>query len=86
MNSLYQQLQPTQQTQLQQNQMSSLLKSSNNQNSNLMNMLQNLATRNPQMQNAMQLFQASNMTPKEFFFHYAQQNGVDPNQFLNSLM
>jgi hypothetical protein len=51
-----------------------------------MNVLQNLAMKNPQMQNAMQLFQNSQMTPKEFFFHYAQQNGVDPYQFLNSLM
>ena len=58
----------------------------NNNQNNLMNSLQNLAMKNPKMQNAMQLYQASQMSPKDFFFHYAQQNGVDPNLFLNSLM
>jgi len=34
---------------------------------------------NPQAQNILQLFQNSNMTPKQFFSKYA---GIDPDQFL----
>jgi hypothetical protein len=41
---------------------------------------------NPKMQNVMQLFNSSGQSPKDFFYQYAQQNGVDPNQFLNSLV
>ena len=33
----------------------------------------------------MQLFKSSKMTPKQFFYQYAQQKGVDPDQFLNSM-
>jgi len=40
---------------------------------------------NPKARNLIQLFNNSRMSPKDFFFYYAQQNGVDPNQFLNSL-
>ena len=52
---------------------------------NPMEFLSNLAQQNPKMQQAMNLFQASNMTPKQFFLNYAQQMGVDPNQIVNSL-
>jgi len=40
---------------------------------------------NPKARSLVQLFQSSGMTPKQFFYQYAQQNGVDPEQFLNSL-
>jgi hypothetical protein len=40
---------------------------------------------NPQAQNLLQIFQNSNMTPKQFFYQYAQQMGIDPDQFLNSI-
>ena len=52
---------------------------------NPMEFLNNLAQQNPKMQQAMNLYQASNMTPKQFFLNYAQQMGVDPNQILNSI-
>ena len=52
---------------------------------NPMEFLTNLAQQNPKMQQAMSLYQASNMTPKQFFLNYAQQMGVDPNQILNSI-
>jgi hypothetical protein len=47
--------------------------------------IQNMVASNPQLQNVMQLFQSSKLSPKEFFYQYAKQNGVDPDQFLNSL-
>lgn len=46
--------------------------------------IQNILLKNPQMQNIMQLFQQSGMSAKQFFYQYAQQNGIDPDQFLNS--
>jgi hypothetical protein len=52
---------------------------------NPMQMLQNMAAQTPQGQAIMQAYQISGMSPKEFFYKYAQQKGVDPNQFLNSL-
>ena len=33
----------------------------------------------------MQLYNGSNMTPRQFFYQYAQQKGVNPEQFINSL-
>lgn len=41
--------------------------------------------KNPKLNNVMNLLQCSNMSPKQFFYHYAQQNGVNPDQFLNSM-
>jgi hypothetical protein len=38
------------------------------------------------MKNVMQLMQNSGKTPKEFFYNYAQQNGINPDNFINSLM
>ena len=53
--------------------------------SNPTELLNSLISSNPKMQNVMQLMQSSGMTPKDFFYSYAKQNGVDPNQFLSSL-
>ena len=90
MNNLYQQLnqqQPQQnnlklstQTQQKTNLLKQFLNSSNPQQ-----FIQNMVMNNPKMQNVMQLFQNSNMSPKQFFYQYAQQNGINPEQFLNSL-
>lgn len=60
-------------------QIQELLKSSN-PNSIVQNMMNN----NPKMKNLMQLMNSSGMTPKQFFYQYAQQMGIDPDQFLNS--
>ena len=95
MNNLYQELQrgQTQATQPQfpQNQRSlPSLKNNMNQiqellkNSNPNSIVQNLVNNNPKMKNIMQLMNSSGMTPKQFFYQYAQQNGIDPEQFLNS--
>lgn len=52
--------------------------------SNPNSLIQNMILNNPKMQNVMNLFQSSGMTPKQFFYNYAQQRGIDPDQFLNS--
>jgi hypothetical protein len=39
---------------------------------------------NPQLKTLMQTFNNSGMTAKQFFYQYAQQKGIDPDQFLNS--
>lgn len=44
-----------------------------------------MISNNPKMNNVMQLMQTSRMSPKQFFYYYAQQNGVDPDQFINSM-
>ena len=59
---------------------SSLLKSSNPQE-----LIQSMVQNNPQMQNLLQNFQQSNLTPKQFFYQYAQNMGIDPDEFLNSI-
>jgi hypothetical protein len=33
----------------------------------------------------MQLMNSSGMTPKNFFYQYARQNGINPDDFLNYL-
>ena len=53
--------------------------------SNPTELLNSLISNNPKMQNIMKIMQSSGMTPKDFFYSYAQQNGIDPNQFINSL-
>ena len=61
-----------------------LLKSIFN-SSNPKELLNSLISSNPQAKNVMNLLQSSGMTPKQFFYNYAQQNGIDPDQFINSL-
>ena len=63
---------------------SNLLKSIMNSD-NPQELIQKMVASNPQMQNLMQLFQTSGLSPKQFFYQYAQQNGIDPDQFLKSL-
>jgi len=59
----------------------SLLKSSNPNE-----LVQKLISSNPQLNSVMQLMQTSGKTPKDFFYTYAQMKGVNPDEFLNSLM
>jgi len=40
---------------------------------------------NPKLNNVLQLFKSSGMSPKQFFYNYAQQNGIDPDQLINTL-
>ena len=101
MNPLYQQLQNRMQSQMgpaalpQSNSLKSstqALPQRNNLLSQFLNssspesFIQNMAKNNPQLQNVLQLFNNSNLTPKQFFYQYAQQQGIDPNQFLNSFV
>ena len=53
--------------------------------SNPNELVNSLVSNNPQMQQVMQLMQSSGMTPKQFFYNYAQKNGINPDEFLNSL-
>ena len=90
MNSLFQQLQPQSQMRMPLNQGSlpsprnDLLKQFLN-SSNPRELLNSLISKNPQLQTLMQSMNSSGMTPKDFFYTYAKQNGIDPDQFLSSL-
>ena len=53
--------------------------------SNPKELLDSLISQNPQLQNLMQVMNSSGMTPKNFFYSYAKQKGIDPDQFINSL-
>ena len=93
MSNLYEQLMRPDQSLQPQSQTPQKLQSSKNNSllKNLMNssdphsFIQNMVANNPQLKNVMQLFQSSGMSPKQFFYQYAQQQGVNPDQFLNSL-
>lgn len=54
-------------------------------NSNPQSFIQNMIAKNPQLKNTMDMLNASKMSPKDFFYQYAKQNGVDPDQFIDSL-
>ena len=47
-------------------------------------LIQGLLEKNPKLKNIMSLMNNSGMTPKQFFYHFAQQKGINPDQFLNS--
>ena len=47
--------------------------------------IQNMIKNNPKAQNLMNMFQSSGMSPKQFFYQYARNTGVDPDQFINNL-
>ena len=46
--------------------------------------IQSMMSQNPNIKKIMETMQQSAMTPKQFFYNYAQQNGIDVNKFLNS--
>lgn len=92
MNSLFQQLHQDQASQappLQKSLQQPLKNNSLLQNvlnsSNPMELIQKMVLNNPKMQNVMNLYKASGMSPKQFFYQFAQQKGVNPDEFLNSL-
>lgn len=94
MNSLFQQLRgPVQslQAQLPQNQKLPLSETQISNLKNLLNfqnpqsLIQSMIQNNPKLNNIFQLFKSSGMSPKQFFYNYAQQNGIDPNQLINTL-
>lgn len=81
-----------QQPQMQSNNLKSLLSKSNInslksflKSSNPQQLIQNLISQNPKMQSVMQLMQNSGKTPKEFFYQYAKQQGINPDELINSL-
>ena len=45
-------------------------------------LINNLISSNPKMQSIMQLMRSSGMTPKQFFYNYAQNQGINPDEFL----
>ena len=53
--------------------------------SNPNELINSMISNNPRLQSVMQLMNSSGMTPKQFFYNYAQQNGINPDDFLNSL-
>ena len=53
--------------------------------SNPNELLNNLISNNPQLKNLLSAQKSSGMTPKQFFYQYAQQNGINPDQFIDSL-
>lgn len=53
--------------------------------SNPMARLSILAQQNPRLNQVIQMINMSGKSPKELFYMYAQQMGVDPNSILNSL-
>ena len=63
----------------------SLLKTLMN-SSNPMDAVQKMASQNPQIKNLLSMLNSSNMTPKQFFYQYASSQGINPDQFLDSLM
>ena len=77
MNSLFQQLNQPNQKQLFQQ----LLRSSNPNE-----FINSYISNNPQAQNTLKLMQSSGISPKQFFYNYANQIGINPDQFINNLM
>jgi len=53
--------------------------------SNPQELLNNMIAGNPQLKNLMSMLNSSGMSPKQFFYQYAQQNGINPDQFIESL-
>ena len=50
--------------------------------SNPNELLNSMISQNPKLQSVMQLMRSSGMTPKQFFYDYAQQQGINPDEFL----
>ena len=85
MNRLFQEMNPTASLQnnnlMQIKNMMNVLRSSNNPQMLLQNMIQ----QNPQMQQVMNIVRQSGNDPKTAFYTLAKQRGVDPNQILQML-
>lgn len=91
MNKLFNQLNPQSQVNQAGMQQNPKLPFSNNNLKALMNstdpqsFIQNMIKNNPKAQNLMNMFQSSGLSPKQFFYNYARNNGIDPDQFINNL-
>ena len=55
-----------------------------NNGSDMKSVIQNMVAQNPKIKPLIDSFNSSGMTAKQFFYQYAQQNGINPNEFLNS--
>lgn len=73
--------QPNQNPMMQVMQLANNLKNSNNP----MDLLQNMAQNNPQLQQVVGAINNSGGNPKQAFMNLAGQMGVDPNQVLNQI-
>lgn len=47
-------------------------------------LIKSMIEQNPKLKGIVDLMSNSGMTPKQFFYNYAQQKGINPDQFLNS--
>ena len=54
------------------------------QSSNPSGFLKNMVKSNPKLQPIWDALTKSNLTPKQFFYQYAQDHNIDPDQFLQS--
>ena len=54
-------------------------------NFNPQQMINQMLAKNPKLNSIMSLLNSSNLSPKQFFYKYANEHGVDPDQFINSL-
>ncbi len=54
-------------------------------NFNPQQMINQMLAKNPRLNSVMSLLNSSSLSPKRFFYKYANEHGVDPDQFINSL-
>lgn len=54
--------------------------------SNPMEILNSIINQNPAIKNLISIFNSSGLSPKKFFYQYANSQGIDPDQFINSLL
>lgn len=81
MSTLFQQLQSQMaQAAPKQNLMQLFLQSSNQKD-----FLQNMVKSNPKLEPLWNMISQSNLSPKQLFYQYAQNNNVNPDEFLESL-
>ena len=83
MNSLYNQLNQTNQT-AQNNVIQKIIQMAKSGN-NPQQLLNSLAGQNPQLNQVMQLVNSGKMTPKQIFMNMANQQGVNPNDIISML-
>lgn len=83
MNSLYNQLNQTNQT-VQNNGIQKIIQIAKSGN-NPQQLLNSLAGQNPQLNQVMQLVNSGKMTPKQIFMNMANQQGVNPNDIISML-
>ena len=55
------------------------------QSSNPQEFLRKMIESNPKLQPLVQSMSNSNLSPKEFFYQFAQNKNIDPDQFIQNL-